>query len=98
MPCRDRGWKRAMRGGAGSPAGARGAFLCGRGRRHQVESLGRLRARDGNLSALKGGTWIGFPGARARDVFVSAGERDLVYIDIACSSAPPRSFRNRPYP
>src|ERR1017187_6351452 len=31
MPCRDRGWKRAMRGGAGSPAGARGAVCFGRG-------------------------------------------------------------------
>ena len=57
MPCRDRGWERAMRG--------RGWVADGRARNV--------------LWGRAGGTGLG-RGARAREVFVSAGRRDVVYI------------------
>jgi hypothetical protein len=50
MPCRDRRWERAMRGWAGSPAGARGVFCVGRG---GGPGLGLACARDVFMSASR---------------------------------------------
>jgi hypothetical protein len=65
------------------------------------------RARGGVAGGRARGVFVGAsrrdhegePDRRcAREIFKCSGERDLVYIEIACSSAPPRSLRNLPYP